>query len=231
MSTREQELRDNLENVRRAMHQACSQAHRSVDTVRLVAVSKTKPIEDILLLVRAGQLEFGENYMQEALKKIDAAQAANIKWHLIGTLQSNKAKLLTPSFSLFHGLYNLSLAKKLNQYAEKAGRVQDCLVEINIDEELSKGGLLPSETPYFLEQITELKNINITGFMCIPSAKNKDPRRPFAKLRELLESANALGCYRAPLRELSMGMSQDFEAAISEGATIIRVGTKIFGAR
>ncbi len=200
----------------------------------MVAVSKRKSWEDVNDFFSLGITDFGENYIQEALEKIDALKQAHpkseIRWHFIGTLQSNKSKFLPAKFHLFHGLDSLTLAQKIHSHSMKAGKIMDCLLEVNIDEEHSKGGLRHSNLATMLESMNQLSHLRIKGLMCIPKV-NGSGRDAFAKLRILMEELNKAACYKEKLTELSMGMSSDFEAAILEGATIVRVGTKLFGER
>lgn len=221
---------ENLQKVLAEIRQAAALAGRAPEEIKLIAVSKTKPASDVAELLRLGQRDFGENYVQEALEKMEALKAENPIWHYIGTLQSNKAKFIPGRFSLFHALDSENLAAKLDKAAAAAGLVQDCLLEVNVDHEATKGGLLPDDLDYILENISALANLNIRGLMCIP-APSKSPRKPFARLRELLDYVNKNSCYRHPLTELSMGMSADFADAILEGATMVRVGSRIFGER
>lgn len=221
-----------LEELEARLLAACSQAGRPRDSVTLVAVGKTKPWENIEAFARLGVRDFGENYVQEAqVKQQRAVQAglAGIRWHLIGTLQSNKAKQVAGKFHLFHALGSLSLAEKLDKAAAAAHLVQDCLLEVNVDSEASKGGVAAGELPGLLEALSALPHLRVRGLMCIPAPGST--RAPFARLRELREELNASGTYREKLTELSMGMSADFEAAILEGATIVRVGSTLFGER
>ena len=234
------EKRERLERVRAEIASACAAAGRSVDSVRLIAVSKTKPWEDVRDFALLGQVDFGENYVQEALAKIQSLdtwaafdlKAPAVNWHFIGALQSNKAKLAAGEFSLFHALDSLSLAEKLGRAASAKGLVQDCLVEVNVDGESSKAGIAPAELPSFLESLNAVAGVRVRGLMCIPDpALSRSPRAPFALLRAQMEAVNASGAYREKLTELSMGMSADFADAILEGATYVRVGTSLFGAR
>jgi pyridoxal phosphate enzyme (YggS family) len=192
---------------------ACRRAGRDVQTVKLIAVSKTQPIERIREAMDAGHRAFGENYAQELRDK--AAALPDAEWHFVGALQSNKVRMLAGKVALIHTCDRLSLAKEL----AKRGP-QRVLLEVNIGREPQKAGVLPDDAPALLEQVRGL--LQVEGLMCIPPAEG-DPRPHFCALREL---AGRLG-----LRELSMGMSADYETAIEEGATIVRVGTAIFGAR
>lgn len=223
------------QEVQQKISAACKQAGRKESEVTLIAVSKTKPWDDIAAFAALGVKDFGENYVQEAQEKQKQAKAAGltqIRWHLIGTLQSNKAKFVAGNFTLFHALDSVSLATKLDKAAEAAGVVQDCLLEVNVDLEDTKGGIGESFLTQTLTQLNALKSIRLKGLMCIPApSPSRNARAPFAKLRELRDQVNQSGAYREKLTELSMGMSSDFEAAILEGATYVRVGTTLFGAR
>lgn len=235
-SAREAELRENLARVKERISLAIRKSGRSEGSVKLVAVSKTKPWTDVMALLSADQFSFGENYVQEAVDKIELvakAQAleAKAEWHFIGTLQSNKAKFLPGRFSLFHGLHSESLAEKIHKACEIQNTTLDCLIEVNVDGESSKGGVAPEAVAGLLEKCAQWNKVRIRGLMCIPMASGSDPRRSFSDLRELRDRLNLAGAYPEPLHELSMGMTSDFEAAIAEGSTIVRVGTAIFGAR
>ncbi len=224
-----------LSAVRQKISAACKQAGRKENEITLIAVSKTKPWEDLAAFTALGVKDFGENYVQEAQEKQNRAKASGltqIRWHLIGTLQSNKAKFIPGNFTLFHALDSPSLATKLDKAAASVGVVQDCLLEVNVDLETSKGGIADAHLTQILTQLSSLKNFRLKGLMGIPAPNPaRGARAPFAKLRELRDQVNAQGAYREKLTELSMGMSGDFEAAILEGATFVRVGTILFGAR
>lgn len=218
-----------LQKLRAEIHAACTEAGRKPSEVTLIAVSKTKPWQDVSEFLALGQKDFGENYVQEALAKIEAV-GAGPRWHFIGSLQSNKAKFIPRAFHLFHALDSFSLAQKINRAAEEKCVVQDCLVEVNVDDEASKGGFASATLVKELEQFSSLSHLRVRGLMCIPAAE-KPSRAPFARLRELQETLNRAGAYPHPLTELSMGMSNDFREAILEGATFVRVGTRLFGER
>lgn len=206
---------------------ACIKSGRELSSVKIVAVSKKKPWEDVRDFFDLGHLEFGENYLQEAITKKESLEGSGRKanWHFIGALQSNKAKLIPGNFSLLHSLNSLSAAYKINSAAEAMGLVQDCLVQVNVQKEDTKSGILPEQLQEFLDQLSPLACLRVTGLMCIPEAENSVPA--FQKLRGLRDSTS----YKNPLTELSMGMSGDFESAIQEGATLIRIGTTLFGER
>lgn len=227
-----------LAEIRQRMDSACRRAQRSLSSVQLIGVSKTKPVADIEEFLGLGLEHFGENYLQEALPKITevasfSRQAAQKPvWHFIGQLQSNKAKQIPGIFEWLHSLDSLSSAKKLSAAAQEKRLVQKCLIQINIDDESTKGGVSPAELPKFLESVVPLTGIQVQGLMCIPNPSlDRDIRIAFSALRKLMETVNQSNCYSSPLSELSMGMSDDFESAIEEGSTFIRVGTALFGER
>ena len=207
------DVKAGLAEVNQRIARACHRAGRDVASVKLVAVSKTQPIEKIRQAMAAGHRIFGENYAQELRDK--AAELPDAEWHFVGALQSNKVKMLAGKVALVHTCDRPSLAKELS----KRG-LRRVLLEVNIGREPQKAGILPDDAPALLGQIRDL--VQVDGLMCIPPAEG-DPRPHFRALRELAEK---LG-----VKELSMGMSADYETAIEEGATIVRVGTAIFGAR
>jgi PLP dependent protein len=209
-----------LARVRERMAAACARAGRDPASVRLIAVGKTKPVELLREAQAAGQRIFGENYAQELREKADALPGA--EWHFIGALQTNKAKLVVGRVALVHTCDRLALAQELSKRAKSAGLVQRVLLEVNVGLEPQKAGVLPEDAPALLDQVRALEALACEGLMCIPPAQG-DPRPHFRSLRQLAE--------RLGLRELSMGMTADYEAAIEEGATLIRVGTAIFGER
>ena len=217
----------NLAAVRARIAQACGRAGRDPASVKLVAVSKVQPVEAIREALEAGQRAFGENYAQELREKADAiGDAAVIEWHFLGALQTNKVKMVVGKVALVHTCDRPSLAQELNKRAAALGTVQRVLVEVNLAEEPQKGGIAPRELGRFVDAIRSLPSLRGEGLMCIPPAED-DPRKHFRRLRELRDELGGA----AALPELSMGMSADYEAAIEEGATIVRVGTAIFGER
>ncbi len=202
----------------------------------LVAVSKTFPFSRIATAVAAGQLDFGENYMQDALSKIDEAERCGItaRWHFIGHLQRNKARFLDTRFVLFHALDSLALARRLSHYAEIGNYQVDLLVQVNLSGEPTKAGVSAEALFAFLEELRYINRIQVVGLMTVPppARRPEESRKWFAGLRELLVSAQeSVMCDYPCFKHLSMGMSGDFEVAIEEGATIVRVGTLLFGAR
>lgn len=232
--SRAEELTRNLAAVRGRIAAACARAGRPADSVRLVAVSKFHPASDILALVAAGQREFGESYAQEALAKQDALTGADILWHFVGGVQTKKARQLAGRFALIHSLDSEKLARELANRALAARVLQPVLIEVNMGEE-QKAGVDESGLSALAEFVLSLQDggcgLDLQGLMCLPPLFDApEAARPyFAHLRELRDGLEReLGAW---LPQLSMGMTGDFEAAIEEGATIVRVGTSIFGAR
>jgi PLP dependent protein len=221
----------NLAAVRARLEGAARAAGRSPDDIRLVAVSKTFPLTDIRSAVAAGQLDFGENRVQEALQKIDAAADLPIRWHLIGHLQSNKTRRAASAFYSIHSIDSLDLLLRVDKAAAEAGVAPEVLIQVDLAAEPTKFGLPgPLVRPLFDRS---LQAARLRGLMILPPwTDNPEEARPwFRRLRELRDRLAADGIPAANLRELSMGMSHDFEVAIQEGSTMVRVGTAIFGAR
>ena len=223
-------IRENLESIRDCVEKAVAAAGREQGSVRLLAVSKTFPAEDVQTAYEAGQRLFGENKVQEGLAKAPQV-SSDIEWHLIGPLQRNKVRKALSVFSWIHSIDSLKLAEYMNEVAGELGVVPKVLFEVHVGGEESKFGFEKEELESVWEQITELKYLSPQGLMCIPPpVETPEEARPyFAQLRDLRDHLRSRGPYELP--ELSMGMSHDFEAAIAEGATIVRVGTSIFGGR
>jgi hypothetical protein len=221
---------ENLESVRRRIAAACSRAGREVSTVTLLAVSKTHPPETIREAVEAGQIVFGENKVQEARAKIPLCPS-RARWHFIGHLQSNKVRDAVELFEMIQGVDSLAIAAEISRRAVQAAKTVPVLLEVNVAGEGSKFGYPPGSLLAELSQLNALPNVEIHGLMAIPpyAAVPERARPYFQKLRAL--KAEAEGILGAPLPHLSMGMSGDFEVAIEEGATMVRVGTALFGAR
>jgi pyridoxal phosphate enzyme (YggS family) len=217
-------IRGNVERVRERIGRAAERAGRPADSVLLVAVSKTVETAHIRAAVAAGVPALGENRVQEAKEKI-AELGRPVPWHLIGHLQTNKVKDALALFDVIHSLDRLDLAREIDRRARASGRIADALVEVNVAAEPSKGGFAPDDVAPALEALAALDHVRVLGLMVIPPvAQHGEDARPwFRTLRGLAE--------RHGLKELSMGMSADFEVAIEEGATMVRVGTAIFGAR
>jgi len=223
-------ISENLSKVLSATSESARQAGRSADSVSLIAVSKTHPVEVIQEAVDAGQLIFGENRIQEAQPKITALPA-KLHWHLIGHLQSNKVRLALPLFELIHGVDSLELLAHIDRVAGDLGLFPQVLLQVNVAGEASKFGFTPGKLLGLVEEIVKFDRVQIEGLMTIPplAPAPEHSRRYFAALRELRDKL-ATEC-RFPLPQLSMGMSNDFRVAIEEGATMVRVGTAIFGDR
>lgn len=219
-----QDIRANLEGVHERVARACERAGRNPDDVLLIAVSKTVEIERIRLAVAAGVKALGENRVQEAKEKI-AALGRPVPWHLIGSLQTNKARDAVQLFDWIHSVDREELARELDRRAQQSKRSVKVLVQVNVGEEPQKGGVEPSELKSLLDAMAGLRNLDVRGLMCIPPvAETAEASRPwFKRLRELRDAAGLEHC--------SMGMSADYEVAIEEGATMVRVGTAIFGPR
>ena len=223
-------IAENLAAVRGQIAAACVRAGRPVDTVRLLAVSKTHGAEAVRAAAACGQFQFGENRVQEAAAKIPECPGG-LQWHLIGHLQSNKAALAARLFDWVHSVDSAKLLELLDRQAGAAGRILQVLVQVNVSGERSKSGLAPEAVPEVLVLGNRLRNVQVCGLMTIPPlAEDPEKTRPFfRRLRELRDEwAERL---ELGLPELSMGMTHDLSTAIEEGATFVRVGTGIFGAR
>lgn len=225
-------IADRLHQVEERISRAARAAGRRPEDVRLVAVSKTRPVADILEAFQAGQTVFGENYVQELQEK--AAQVDQpVEWHAIGHLQSNKVKYIAGTVALIHSVDRLSLAEEINRQWGRLGQVCNILVQVNISGEASKSGTSETEALQLVRDIARLPQLAVRGLMTMPPFfDDPDAARPyFAGLRRLAERIAAEAIPGVAMTELSMGMSGDFEVAIQEGATLVRVGTAIFGER
>jgi pyridoxal phosphate enzyme (YggS family) len=225
---------ENISTVFKRISRSAMRAGREPQDIMLVAVTKTVPPERVMEAIEAGLRVFGENRVQEARQKIPEIMKITpdlkISWHMIGPLQRNKVKYAVRLFDMIHSVSSVELAQEIDREARKAEKIQDILIEVKLSHEETKHGVEPERLFELLERCSALKNINVKGLMTIPpySTNPEDARPYFRKLKELLEEANSRGLL---LKELSMGMSGDFEVAIEEGATIIRIGTAIFGER
>ncbi|WP_319469256.1 YggS family pyridoxal phosphate-dependent enzyme [uncultured Pseudodesulfovibrio sp.] len=231
MSNKTSELADRAARVREDLADAALRAGRKAEDVTLVAVSKLHPASAIRELAGWGQVDFGENYVQESMAKQEELADLDVKWHFIGGLQSNKAKFVAGNFELVHSVDSRKLAQALHKKASSLGVVQDILLQVNIAEEVQKSGISVENLPELAESVMEMEGVRLVGLMTMPPFFN-DPEgaRPvFARLRELREALEKqLG---KPLPHLSMGMTGDFVPAVEEGATLVRIGTRIFGQR
>lgn len=225
-------IRENIEGIQTRIAAACARVGRNPAEVRLVAVSKTKPAALIEEAAAAGQRLFGENYVQEFADKPEQVRAP-VEWHFIGALQSNKVKYLRGKVAMIHSLDRLSLAEEINRQWAKLDRPVAVLLEVNLGDETSKAGTGAEEAIELVRRVAELPFLRLRGLMALPPWLD-DPEevRPyFRRLRELAHRIEASQIPGVTMAELSMGMSNDFEVAIEEGATLVRVGTAIFGGR
>lgn len=226
---------DNLSTVKEHLEDLCVRANRPKDAVQLIAVSKTRTLEEVRLLVDAGQCSFGENTVQDALTKIPFLDFPGIEWHFIGHLQSKKAKYIPENFHWVHAIDSLSLAKKLSDAVvnQKSNSKLNCLIQVNITGEESKFGIAEKDVISFMEKVLcqDLPGVNWRGLMTMGMRGDEaQTQKAFAALRKLQEKC----CKQFDLRnfdQLSMGMSGDYQLAVKEGATMVRVGSKIFGQR
>jgi len=225
-------IRDNLADIQSRIQQACQRAGRDPKEVRLVAVSKTKPAAMIEEAATAGQHLFGESYAQEFSAKFDHLETP-VEWHFIGGLQTNKVKYLRGKVELIHSVDRLSLAEEIERQWAKIDQVVNVLIQLNLGAEDSKSGADEAELEELLRQVAALPHLRIRGLMALPPylADPEEVRPFFRRLRQLAETMNSRHIPGVELNELSMGMSHDFEVAIEEGATLVRVGSAIFGAR
>jgi len=223
----------NLQQVRDAIEKAALSCGRDPASVKLVAVSKTVPPERIRQAVEAGATDLGENYIQEAREKTEALKNTALTWHFIGHLQSNKAKYAVRLFELVHSVDDLNLAEELDRRARAMGKIQKVLVQVNVAGETTKSGVSPDDVLDLIRRMATLKNLAVCGLMTMPPYFNAPERvRPFfGQLRKLGAQIRKAGIPGVSMNELSMGMSGDFETAIEEGATLVRIGTAIFGER
>jgi pyridoxal phosphate enzyme (YggS family) len=222
----------NLAAINKRIRAAAEKAGRDPASVRLVAVSKTRPSTDIIEAFQAGQTVFGENYVQELVPKFTEVNDA-VHWHVIGHLQSNKVKYIAGQVALIHSVDRISLAHEISRQWGKLDKVCNILIQVNISGEATKSGTTEEGAIQLVRECALLPNINVCGLMTMPAFfDNPEAARPFfAELRRLSEVIAAQQIAGVSMTELSMGMSGDFEAAIEEGATLVRVGTAIFGER
>jgi PLP dependent protein len=224
------DIPDRLEGIRDRMNEACQRGNRDPDSVRLVAITKTRSVSEIRAVVEAGVVELGENRVQEAESKAPA-MGANVRWHLVGHLQQNKVNKAVPLFERIHSLDSVELGRRIDRAAAEIDKVQSVLVQVDLAGEETKFGLPERDLMETIEILGELPHLRVDGLMILPPYRD-DPEevRPFfRRLRELAfearEARLSLGS------ELSMGMSHDFDVAIEEGATLVRIGTALFGPR
>jgi pyridoxal phosphate enzyme (YggS family) len=226
-------VKKRLSAVQHKIQAAAADCGRDPRTVRLVAVSKTQPVEIVREAVFAGINVFGENYIQEAREKFNALYNEPVSWHFIGHLQTNKAKYAVCMFDLIHSVGSFKLATELNKQAGKLNKVQKILIQVNISQEPTKSGVTLEETITLIRRIAEYKHIAVMGLMTMPPFFNEPEKvRPYFKaLRELGGQIAKEKIPHVSMQELSMGMTGDFQTAVEEGATLVRIGTAIFGER
>lgn len=226
-------MKNRIDQIRSRLQQTAISCGRDFSSIQLVAASKSISAERIKAAIMAGIDVFGENYVQEAIKKIQTLTQYPVKWHFIGHLQSNKANLAVQYFDLIHTVDSLKLAIALNQHAGKINKVQKILIQVNVSGETTKSGIKKGETISLVKNISRMENLSVMGLMTIPPYFNSPAKsRPFFKaLAELKEFIQEQSIQNINMNELSMGMTGDFEAAICEGATMVRIGTAIFGKR
>ena len=222
-----------LAEVKRRIADAATSAGRDPSSVRLIAVSKTFPINAIREAFAAGQVDFGENKVQEGLQKYATSADLSIRWHLLGHLQTNKARKAVQAFATIHSVHSIELLQKLDRAAEESGHSPELLIQVDLAGEATKFGAPPDEVPRLFEAAGACRAARVVGLMTLPPMPDtpEDARPWFRRLRDLRDEWLASGIPAPMVRELSMGMSGDFEVAIQEGATMVRVGTAIFGSR
>ncbi|MEE8480152.1 MAG: YggS family pyridoxal phosphate-dependent enzyme [Desulfobacterales bacterium] len=227
------ELKTRLENVLNRIKNAALACGRDPETIRLVAVSKTIPADMVKEAIEAGVKILGENYIQEARKKFDALSSYPVSWHFIGHLQTNKAKYAVRLFDLIHSVDSLKLAHELNKQAKKINKIQEILIQVNISMESTKSGIYEQDALGLIQDISRLENLSVKGLMTMPPFFDEPERaRPyFSALRKLRDQIKKESIPNIATDELSMGMTGDFEAAIDQGASLVRIGTAIFGKR
>ena len=227
-------VQDNLLNIKNEIAEIAKKCERDPNTIQLIAVSKTKPVEQVIQAINAGQLAFGENYVQEGVEKIQYFEKNmpnnDLIWHFIGPLQSNKSKLVAEHFDWMHTIDRLKIAQRLNDQRPKDMAKLNVLIQVNISQEASKSGVKPEEVADLVKQIVTLPNLNLRGLMAIPEIENDYDKQlnVFTKMQQLLQSLQKDYPF---MDTLSMGMSGDMQAAIVAGSTMVRIGTAIFGAR
>ncbi len=226
-------MKTRLENVKNRINKVAYACNRDPETIQLVAVSKTVPKERVKEAIDAGVTILGENYVQEAREKFNTLSSHSVSWHLIGHLQTNKAKYAVRLFDLIQTVDSLKLARELDKHAKKIDKIQQILIQVNIGDDPAKSGTTAKETRILIQEISRLENLSIRGLMTMPPFFNSPEKvRPFfSALRDLCDRIRDAGISNVSMDELSMGMTGDFEAAIEEGATMVRIGTAIFEQR
>lgn len=226
------DIKENLANVRKNIEESCKKVGRDESEVTLITVSKTKPLSDLRIAYEEGSRDFGENKVQELVSKIDE-MPSDVKWHLIGHLQRNKVKYIAGKVAMIHSVDSYRLAEEINVQAKKNSCVIPILIEINIAGEDTKFGIKPEEAEELIREISELENVKVSGLMTIaPNVANPEENRAYFKaMKDLFVDISSKNIDNVEMKVLSMGMTNDYTVAVEEGATMIRVGTGIFGAR
>jgi len=226
-------IKDNFDEINKQIKDTAMSCGRKPDTIQLIAVSKRKSVETIMEGVKAGAKHLGENYIQEAIEKIDIIGKETACWHFIGHLQSNKAKFAVKYFDYIHTVDTLKLAKAIDKQAKKIDKIQKILIQVNISQEETKSGTSTEDTIQLAEQITSFENLSLQGLMCMPPyfSESEKARIYFKQLDHIKGRITALKLDNMSMKHMSMGMSNDFKVAIEEGSTMVRVGTSIFGRR
>lgn len=223
------EIRSNYEKVLNTISKHAEKVGRSLEDIKIVAVTKTHPVYVIQESYNAGLRIFGENYAQELRDKAKELGNLNIEWHYIGRIQTNKLKYIVPVAKLIHSVYREEEIMEIDKIAKKIGKVQEILIEVNVSGEVTKGGIQPEDVEKLLEFSKEFANIKVVGLMTMaPFIEPEETRKYFKLLRELRDK---LSTKFSDINELSMGMSNDYWVAVEEGSTIVRIGTAIFGER
>lgn len=225
-------VQENLKEVEEKIQAACDRSGRKREDVTLIAVSKTKPVSMIEEAMEEGIIDFGENKPQELRDKYEVLPK-DLRWHMIGNLQRNKVKYVVGRAVMIHSVGSLELAETIDKEAEKHGLIMPVLLEVNVAKEASKGGIMPEDTVHFAGEAAKFPHLQVKGLMTIaPIVKDPEENRPvFRELKNLAVDIETKNIDNVSMSELSMGMTQDYEVAIEEGATFVRVGTGIFGER
>ncbi len=226
-------IAENVENICERIRNTCAKVGRNPNDVLFVAVSKTFSSDKVAQAVRSGVYDIGENFVQELTKKRNQLNDPRIRWHFVGHLQTNKMKYIAKFIHLIHSVENLRVAEEINKRAIAEGRTIDVLIEVNTSGEATKYGIEPAKTLEFVKSASQFPNVRVKGLMTIgPFLPNPEQSRPaFRLLRELKEKILSEGIEHVEMQHLSMGMTNDFEVAVEEGSTIVRLGTAIFGPR
>ena len=227
------QIESNIKHIQEQIAQAANACSRHPEDIKLIAVSKRKPVDMIRAAIDAGHTDFGENYIQEAVEKIDTIGKEKATWHFIGHLQSNKAKFAVKYFDLIHTVDKVKRAKEINKQAAKLGKIQDILLQINIAQEATKSGAQAPDILNLARETSKFENIRVKGLMCMPPFfADPEAARPYFKaVKEISLKIEKENLPNVSMVHLSMGMSNDFAVAVEEGATLVRVGTAIFGSR